>query len=103
MQLPSALFISIQQLAHLLNGQGRIPPIQRFLTFPLLLKWTLIGEAAAVDRAVGIIRVVNASHRRSRYTRRRVYTPVLKGSGRGGFMKRPRWVFRRGQHAYVYK
>jgi hypothetical protein len=82
-QLPSALFIFIQQVAHLLNGQGRIPPIQRFLTFPLLLKWTLIGEAATVDRAVGIIRVMNASHRRSRYIRKARLHSGLEG-------KRPR-------------
>jgi hypothetical protein len=79
-QLPSALFIFIQQVAHLLNGQGRIPPIQRFLTFPLLLKWTLIGEAAAVDRAVGIIRVVNASQS--------IYSQARLHSGLEG--KRPR-------------
>jgi hypothetical protein len=62
-QLPSALFIFIQQLAHLLNRQGRIPPIERFLTFTLLLKRTCRSVASARNRIVGIVRLVNVSHR----------------------------------------
>ena len=75
----NALFIFVQQLPHLLNGQGRILPIERFLTFPLLPKWMLVAEAAAGDRVVRIVTVTNG---RRAERRARVCNPILEGIGR---------------------
>ena len=62
--LQDTLFIFIQQVPHLVDGHWRILPIQRFLTFALLLKLMLVGENSAGISVVRVVRTVNVAHGR---------------------------------------
>ena len=44
---PGALFIFIQQLTHLLDGHGRVLPVERLLTFTSIKERAFAGKSAA--------------------------------------------------------
>src|SRR5437660_267615 len=59
--LQDALFIFIQELAHLFDGQRRILSIQRFLTLALFAEWMLVGKVAAGDSFIGVVRITHTT------------------------------------------
>src|SRR5919201_6333710 len=52
-----ALLVFVQQLAHLVDRERRVLPVERLLAFTLIEKWSVLGVRAAGDFLVGLSRV----------------------------------------------
>jgi len=58
-----ALFIFVQKLAHLLDGQGRILAVERLLAFALIEKRPLSDETAASDAFLTVVHAARFGNR----------------------------------------